>query len=212
MMGCLIPFCVMAKSNISMGHYYIDDDSQSYQFTSLSIKKKESSWAAKISLPYVQTQKGEAGLGNIIFKASQKWRYERLLFRAHVKHKIATAQKEIVTPVNDTALAIEVNHQFSWGVGFIESGYWWRQAKSYKRKDTAYASAGIIKGFKPYAAGLIVDHKPTALGEQDSMVSILIKRTILKKYAVTALIGKGLTNDSPNTMVGLQFSKKITDW
>lgn len=211
--------CFLAASNdvianndsttVNLGHFYVDAPQQNYQFTSVSGKYKTKNWSGKISVPYIQKAQGANGIGNTQLKLTRQWRSQNYLVRTHIKQKLNTANRHVATRVNDSAIAFEINRGFSWGVGFVESGYWWRENKTYSRENTWYGSAGIISSIKPYTVGLLVDHKPTALGETDSVASLLLKRSIASGYSITALLGAGLNTDSPNTIIGIQLSKKI---
>ena len=205
----LISVTALAKSNINIGHYYVDAPKKSYQFSSLSFKHKQKSWVTKISIPYIQTNNGEAGLGNIALKLSHKWRRKHYMLRTHFKQKIASANSKVVTPVTDKAFSLELNYGFSWGMGFIESGHWWREDKFYERENSWFGSIGIMKPFKLYTLAFIVDHKPTALGKVDSMTSVLIQKPLSPSYSASLLFATGLSSDSPNVMLGLQLSHKI---
>ena len=202
---------VRGETTLAIGHYFVEASDQEYQFTSFSGKVRTKEWAAKASIPYIQKSAPDAdqGIGNVLLKISRKWRWPYSAITLHAKKKLNNADSNVTTPVSDQSLSAEWNHIFRRGVFFAEAGYWWRENKTYKRDDTWYGAIGYLKPFQNYTLAIIADHKPTALGEEDSVFSIMMKKKIADQLAISVLIGTGLRNNSPDHLTGIQLSKSI---
>jgi hypothetical protein len=204
-----------AQLNLSIGHFWVDGPNQDYQITSISGKLKNASWAAKLTLPFIQkapsnsNEVTQSGLGNGLLKVSKQWKWKKTALRMHGKQKFATSDEKVVAAVKDRSFSIELNRVVGYGIGFVELGHWWRENKEYKRNDTWYGAVGYLKPLKPYSMGFIVDHKPTALGEEDSVLSVILKRPLRNALSASILIGTGLNESSPNFMLGTQFTQKF---
>lgn len=202
---------VYAKSNISLGHFIVDTPSEDYQFTSLSMRYQYARFKAKLMVPFIQHEGFSNGLGNPVLKFSNDWHFdgkEKQLTLIY-KQKLALADNNTTTAVSDSALGLEYSHVFSWGIPFFEMGHWWRESVSYNRKNSIYGTLGFIKPIKRYVLAVIVDNKPTALGDEDSMASIFVRKKITSTQAVSFLYGTGLNNSSPNHTLGLQINQSF---
>jgi hypothetical protein len=204
----LLSNAVFAKSTMGLGHYYVDTPSENYQFTSLSMGYRKTSFKAKLTVPFIQREAFSNGFGNPLLKLSNSWRFERgskqlaLIY----KQKIPLANDKATIAVSDTAIGFEYSQNLNWGmVTFLEGGHWWRDSVSYTRKNSLYATVGIIKSFKQYVFAVLADNKPTALGDEDSMASIFIRKKLTSQLSVSFLYAKGLNESSPNNTLGLQL-------
>ena len=202
---------VLAKSSISLGHYFIDAPTENYQFTSLSMSYQYASFKAKLMVPFIQREAFSNGLGNPLIKLSNNWRFNdgskqlTLIY----KQKLALANNDTTTAVSDTAVGFEYSEVFNWGIAFIEGGHWWRDSVSYTRKNSVYGTMGVMKPFKKYVLALLIDNKPTALGGEDSMASLFLRKKLTHTLSISGLYGRGLNDSSPNNMLGLQISQAL---
>ena len=197
-----------AKSNISLGHYFVDAPSENYQFTSVSMSYKHTSFKAKLVVPFIQREEFSNGLGNPLLKFSNNWRFDRGAKQLTLiyKQKLALADDDTTTAVSDAAVGFEYSQSFKWGIAFVESGHWWRDSVSYTRKNSVYGTIGIIKPFKQYVFAMLIDNKPTALGNEDSMASVFVRKKLTSRLSTSFLYGKGLNDNSPNHALGLQIN------
>lgn len=204
-----------AHFNLSIGHFWVEGPHQDYQVSSVSGKLHYSSWTAKLTLPFIQKTpshsygSAQSGLGNGLLKVSRTWKWKETAIRLHGKQKLATSDNHVVAAVNDQSLSVEWNRLIGYGIGFVEVGHWWRENTTYRRDNTWYGAVGYLKPLKPYTLGFIVDHKPTALGEEDSVASAILKLPVKNTLFASILIGTGLNESSPQFMLGSQLTKKF---
>ena len=213
---------VQAKESvkISLGQYRIADSSGSYWFTPVSATYKNKQYKARVSVPYISDYQGQSGLGNASIKLSYLSQWKSLYIDLHVKQKWDTANSNLTLPVKDRAASIEVSGYMLGGVAFLELGHWWRenhvlsqstdnQNTSIERENSFYYVLGAVYPVKKgWIAGVVLDYKPTALGNLDRAVSSLIQYKISAKQKVSGTLGRGLSSSSPNWITGLNWSFK----
>ncbi len=215
----LMPVSLMAKESLklSLGQYRVSAQGSSYWFTPVSVNYGWSCYKLRASVPFIKRDEGASGLGNASLKISylSSWQFKRqkLYVDYHLKQKLATSDSSVTLAVKDTGASVEVSAFLLGGVGFVELGHWWREANpgnlDYSRENSFhYALGGVYPIKKSWVAGLVLDHKPTALGNLDRAASALLQYKISTNQKVTATVGKGLTNSSPDWISGLVW--KVT--
>ena len=227
---CLLSMPLQAKESLklSLGQYRIADSAGSYWYTPVSLYYSSGTYKAKLSLPYISGFNGRDGMGNASVKFSYLNQWKKLYLDFHIKQKLATADSNLTLPVKDTGASIELSGYLLGGVAFIELGHWWRENYQYdneqkvdnsvnkgpvalvrQREDSFYyVLGGIYPIKKDWVSGLLLDYKPTALGNLDRMVSVLLQRKLSARHKITAILGKGLSETSPDWVSGLVW--KIT--
>jgi len=213
---CLLALPVQAGQAIklSLGQYRVVANERSYWYTPVSAHLASGSYKAKLTLPFVKPDAGPSGIGNGVLKLSYQDQWSDLYLDFHLKRKLANANSRVTLPVNDTSLSMEVSGFLWGGVGFVELGYWWRKRTQYNRVNSFHYSVGGVMslrklGFdKGWIAGLVVDHKPTSLGNLDRVASGLLQRKINARHKLTASVGKGISRHSPDWISGLLWQVK----
>lgn len=209
----LIAVNVQAGGKLSVGQYRILDGGDSYGYSPVSGKYSNRFFRAKLTLPYISGYRGNSGLGNASIKLSYLSQWHNTFIDLNYRQKLATANKKLTVPSRDTGVSIELSRYMSGGIIFAELGYTWRnaaQANLNKRKDDFYYSLG---GLYPIATkvngGIILDHKPTALGGLDQNATLIVQYKMSQKQRVTMSAGKGLASASPDYLLGLAWSIKF---
>jgi len=213
---CLLALPVQAAQalKLSLGQYRVVANERSYWYTPVSAHLANGSYKAKLTLPFVKPDAGPSGIGNGVLKFTYQDQWSDLYLDFHLKRKLANANSKVTLPVNDTSLSMEVSGILWGGVGFVELGYWWRKRTQYNRVDSFHYSVGGVMslrklGFdKGWIAGLVVDHKPTSLGNLDRVASALLQRKINARHKLTASVGKGISRHSPDWISGLLWQVK----
>lgn len=206
---------VQAQESIkfSIGQYRIFDDEDSYSFTPISIKYSTHRYQARLTLPYINDYQGQSGLGNVSVKLSYLSQWKKTFIDLNLRQKLATANDRLTVPVRDSGVSISLSRYIASGVGLIELGHTWgnkAQSNQSERKDSFYYSIGGIYPVKPnISMGLILDHKPTALGKLDRTMTLITQHKMTKKNRIGINIAKGLTSTSPNWLVGGVWSHKF---
>lgn len=203
-----------AQQNIklSVAQYRIADDSQSYNYTPVSIKYSTNQYQARVMLPYIRGYKTRSGLGNASIKLSYLTQWKKTFIDFNYKQKLATADDRLTVPVRDNGVSIELSRYLLGGIGFIELGHTWRNnahSRLAERNDSFYyALGGMYPIKKGLSLGLLIDHKPTALGQLDRSLTTLGQYKLNSHQRLGFSISKGLTATSPKWLVGLVWSYK----
>jgi hypothetical protein len=216
MVMTLLSLPVWAKEavKLSLGQYRVVAPSNNYWYTTVSGYYATNDYKVKLTQPLVRHDNGGEGAGNATLKLSLLNQWQKMYVDLHLKQKLANARASVTLPVNDTSLSIEASGFLWGGIGFIELGYWWRQKTKFERTNSLYYSMGGVSslkrlGFdKAWVAGLVMDHKPTSQGKLDRVVSLLLQRKLSPSYKVTATVGKGISEQSPDWITGLMWQKK----
>jgi hypothetical protein len=222
---------LQAKESIkmSLGQYRIADSSGSYWYTPVSATYKNSSYKARLSVPYISDYQSRSGLGNATIKLSYLSQWNSLYIDFHAKQKLDTADSDLTLPVKDRAASVEISGYMFGGVGFIELGHWWRKdyhttfqeedprvegktnqyISTTERENSFYYVLGAVYPVKKgWITGLVMDYKPTSLGNLDRAVSGLLQYKVSAKQKISATLGKGLSDSSPDWISGLNWSVK----
>ncbi len=198
---------------LSIGQYRILDDSDSYDFTPVSIKYSTQQYQARLTLPYINGYQGESGLGNISIKLSYLTQWKKTFIDLNYRQKLATADDKLTVPVRDSGMSIELARYVAGGIGFVELGHTWgrkAQSNQAERNDRFYYALGGVYPVSPSVSlGLILDHKSTALGQLDRSVSLISQYKLTKKNRLGISIAKGLTTASPSWLIGGMWSHKF---
>ena len=209
-----MPVQAAQSMKLSLGQYRVVAEQQSYWYTPISAHVAGGRYKAKLTLPFVKPDAGPNGLGNAVLKLTYQDQWSDLYVDVHLKRKLANANSKVTLPVNDTSLSVEFSRFILGGVGFVELGYWWRKRTYLNRVDSLhYSIGGVLSlsklGFnKGWIAGLVVDHKPTSLGNLDRVASGLLQRKINARHKITASLGKGISRHSPHWISGLLWQVK----
>ena len=211
--GCLIlPVHAKDSFKLSAGQYRIFDGAGSHSFTPIGIKYSTGHYRAKIVLPYIEGYLGESGLGNIAIKLSYLTQWKSVFIDLNVRQKLATADEKLTLPVSDRGGSIELSHYLYQGIVFAELGHTWRSSapSTYKERDDGfyYALGGMYPLQKTLYSGVVFDHKVTALGGLDRIVTGFVQYKWSTDVRVGASLGKGLKQISPNWITGLTWSAK----
>ncbi len=228
----LLSMPLQAKESLkfSLGQYRIADSAGSYWYTPVGLYYSSGTYKAKLSLPYISGFNGRDGMGNASVKFSYLSQWKKLYLDFHLKQKLATADSNLTLPVKDTGASIELSGYLWGGVAFMELGHWWRENYQYdsdnqdgngetenqdqvdlvrQREDSFYyVLGGVYPIKKGWVSGLLLDYKPTALGNLDRTVSVLLQYKLNARHKITATLGKGLSDTSPDWVSGLVW--KIT--
>lgn len=203
----------IASDKLSVGQYRILDGKDSYGYSSMSFKRSSQLYRAKLNLPYISGYRGHEGLANASIKLSYLSTWEKTFVDLNYRQKLATANKELTVPVRDAGFSIGLSRYLFGGVGFAELGYTWRntaQAKHSKRKNSFYYSLGGLYSVLPkLSAGLVVDHKPTALGRNDRSITMFTQSKLTKNQRLTLSMAAGLSSASPESILGLAWANKF---
>ncbi len=202
-----------AGSKLSIGQYRILDGEDSYSYTPVSIKQSTRYYRGKLTLPYINGYRGRNGLGNASIKLSYLTQWNKTFIDLNYRQKISTAKKELTLPVRDSAISFELSRYILGGIGFTELGYTWRkaaQANIAKRKDSFYYSfGGLYPVSTNLTSGIILDHKPTALGRLDQNMTLFSQYKLNTEQRLVISFAKGLTTASPAYLMGLTWSYKF---
>ncbi len=206
------------RFKLSLGQYRVVAADNSYWYTPVSAYYATSAYKAKLTLPFVNRDNADSGVGNGVLKLSKLNKWQGYYVDVHLKQKLNNANDKVTLPVADTSLSLEVSGFVLGGLGFIELGHWWRdsanQSVQFKRENSFYYSLGGIVsltkfGFsKGWIGGLVVDHKPTSLGALDRVASALLQRKLNARHKITASIGKGISHSSPDWISGFMWQIK----
>lgn len=209
----LVPQVTEAKqtAKVSISQFrIIESQQQSYWLQSVSGQYKNKHMKLRMSQPLIQSDE-ENGLGNALIKVSKLGKMGQTYVDVHIKRKMGNADKAVTLPTHDTGLSMELSRIYSGILAFTEVGYWWREATTYQRKDTPFYTLGIATSFsKTWLTGLFLDHKPTAYREMDRSLSLFLQSKVNSQHKVSTTLGKGLEKNSPDWLVGLQWSVKTT--
>ena len=221
-----MPLQAKESFKLSLGQYRIADSGGSYWYTPVGLYYSTRTYKAKLSLPYISGFNGRDGMGNASVKFSYLNQWKKLYLDLHLKQKLATANSDLTLPVKDTGASIELSGYLLGGVAFMELGYWWREDYQYdsgqqddssdtqeslvrQREDSFYyVLGGVYPIKKGWVGGLLLDYKPTALGNLDRTASVLLQHKLSARHKVTATLGKGLSETSLDWVSGLVW--KIT--
>jgi len=217
LIGLLISFALLNAAHaqqglkLSVGEYRIFDDADSYGFTSVSSKYSGQGYQASLNLPYISGYRGKSGLGNIAVKLAYLTQWRKTYIDLNYRQKLATADDQLTVPAWDTGMSIELARYIAGGIGFMELGYSWRnkaQSSQSERKNSLfYAVGGIYPLMKQLSVGMILDHKPTALGKLNRNVTAIAQYKLNQKHRIGVNGSKGLTRTSPNWVLGLVWSQ-----
>lgn len=209
----LIAVNVQAGGKLSVSQYRILDGTDSYGYTSVSSKYSTDSYRAKLNLPYISGYRGNSGLGNASIKLTYLSQWQNTFIDFNYRQKLATADKRLTVPARDTSTSIELSRYLLNGIVFAELGYTWRnvaQANLAKRKDGFYYSLGGIYPLIPKInVGIVLDHKPTALGQLDQSATLIAQYKMNQKQRLSMSFGAGLSSASPDYLLGLAWSTKF---
>lgn len=211
--GCLV-LPVQAKESIklSAAQYRIFDGEDSHSFTPIGIKYSTGNYNARIVLPYIEGYRGQSGLGNVVVKLSYLTQWKSVFVDFNFRQKLATADEELTLPVSDRGGSIELSHYLYGGIVFAELGHIWRSSASSVYQDRAdsfyYALGGMYPMQKKLYSGLVFDHRITALGRLDHIVTGFLQYKWSADTRIGANLGKGLKEISPNWIAGLTWSSK----
>ena len=178
--GCLIlPVQAKESIKISAGQYRIFDEEDSHRFTPIGLKYSTDSYKARIVLPFIEGYRGESGLGNVVIELSYLTQWKSLFVDLNVRQKLATADEKLTLPVSDRGGSIELSHYLYGGIVFAELGHIWRSTapSTYKNRDDSYyyALGGMYPLQKTLYSGLVFDHRITALGRLDHIVTTFVQ-------------------------------------
>lgn len=211
--SCFIAVNVQAGSKLSIGQYRILEEGDSYGYTPVSSKYSTNRYRAKLTMPYISGYRGSSGLGNASIKLSYLSQWQSTFIDFNYRQKLATADKRLTVPARDTSTSIELSRYLLNGIIFAELGYTWRnvaQAKLAKRKDGFYYSFGGIYPLIPKInVGIVLDHKPTALGRLDQSATLIAQYKMNQKQRLSMSFGVGLSSASPDYLLGLAWSTKF---
>ena len=211
--GCLI-LPVQAKESIklSAGQYRIFDGEDSHGLTSIGLKYSTASYKARIVLPYIEGYRGESGIGNMVIKLSYLTQWKSVFIDFNVRQKLATADEKLTLPVSDRGGSIELSHYLYGGIVFAELGHIWRSSAPSTGSDRDdsfyYALGGMYPLQKKLYSGLVFDHRITALGRLDHIVTSFVQYKWSADTRIGASLGKGLKEISPDWIAGLTWSSK----
>ena len=196
---------------LSAGQYRIQDNYQSsYWMQHISAYVKYKRVKAKVSVPYLQQENGEQGIGNGLLKVSWLNQWQGNYVDAHLRQRLATANEDITLPVHDQSVSLEMSRILGRIIGFIELGHWWREKTKYEREDTFFSSVGAIHVVtKKWVLGGVMDHRPTAYGEIDRTATFIAQHRLTGQHKLTFSVGKGLESDSPDWTAGVQWQYKL---
>lgn len=204
---------VEAGGQLSVSQYRILNGTDSYGYTSVSRKYSTNSYRAKLNLPYISGYRGNSGLGNASIQFTYLSQWQNTFIDFNYRQKLATAEKRLTVPARDTSTSIELSRYFLNGIVFAELGYTWRnvaQANLAKRKDGFYYSLGGIYPLIPKInIGILLDHKPTALGRLDQSATVIAQYKMNQKQRFSMSFAAGLTSASPDYLLGLAWSNKF---
>ncbi len=217
LIGLLISFALINTVHaqqglkLSVAEYRILDDADSYGLTSVSAKYSSLSYQASVNLPYIRGYRGKWGMGNVSVKLAYLTQWRKTFIDLNYRQKLATADDQLTVPAWDTGMSIEFARYIAGGIGFMELGYNWRhkaQSSQSERKNSLfYAVGGIYPLMKQLSVGMILDHKPTALGQLNRNITALAQYKMNHKYRLGVNGSKGLTRTSPNWVLGLVWSQ-----
>ncbi|GEM_PF-2319655 len=198
---------------LSLGEYRILDGADSYGFTSINSKYSSQNYQASLSLPYISGYRGESGVGNVAVKLAYLTQWRKNYIDLNYRQKLATADDQLTVPAWDTGMSIELARYLVGGVGFMELGYNWRhkaQGSQAERKNSLfYALGGSYPLMKYLSAGMILDHKPTALGQLNRNITGFAQYKLNQTHRIGVNAFKGLTQASPNWTLGLVWTQKF---
>lgn len=201
---------------LSVGQYRILDGNDSYGFTPIAIKYSTESYQARLSLPYINGFKGQSGVGNASLKLSYLSQWHDTYIDLNLRQKLGTADDRLTVPVSDTGMSIVLSRYILKGVGFVEVGHTWRHTEfsnlsnSAKRSDSVYYALGAMYPVrKDVSTGIILDHKPSALGQLDQSATLVFQYKLNKEHRFTMSLAKGLATTSSNYTAGLVWSYKL---
>ncbi len=204
------------RVKLSMGQYRVVAADNSYWYTPLSAYYSVSGYKAKITLPLVSLDNGPSGVGNGVLKLSKLNQWQGLYVDVHLKKKLNNANENVTLAVADTSLSLEVSGFVLGGLGFVELGHWWRDKVGQSQRENSfyYSLGGVMSlkkiGFsKGWIGGVVVDHKPTSLGDLDRVGSVLLQRKLSARHKITGSIGKGISHNSPDWISGLMWQVKL---
>lgn len=211
--GCLIlPAQAKESLKLSAGQYRIFDGEDSHSFTPIGIKYSTDNYKARIVLPYIEGYRGESGLGNVVLKLSYLTQWQSVFIDFNFRQKLATADEELTLPVSDRGGSIELSHYFYGSIVFAELGHIWRSntPSTYRNRDDSfyYALGGMYPLQKKLYTGLVFDHRITALGRLDHIVTTFVQYKWSADTRIGASLGKGLKEISPDWIAGLTWSSK----
>lgn len=191
----------------TLGYFRVSDEQgRSYWYSNLSAQYRVQSFKLKASLPHIQRENGDSGIGNGLLKLSWMNQWQQVFVDFHLRQRLATAAKRVTLPVHDQGLSLELSGRIGRGIWFTEVGYWWREKTRFDRKNTgSLALGGIIALSRSWIIGSVIDHKPSALGQIDQTFSALTQYRWTQRQKTMLYVGKGLTADSPDWITGLQW-------
>lgn len=208
-----MPAQAKESMKLSAGQYRILDGEDSHGFTPIAIKYSTSRYKAKIALPYIEGYRGESGLGNIVIKLSYLTQWENIFIDFNFRQKLATADEQLTLPVSDRGGSVELSRYLYGGIVFAELGHIWRSSapSDYRdRNDSFYYSVGgMYPMSKAIHSGVVFDHRITALGRLDHIVTGFLQYKWNSDVRLGASIGKGLKHISPDWIGGLTWSHKF---
>lgn len=198
---------------VSMSQYRVEGSAQeSYWLQSVSGQYQYSNYKIRLSQPYIQSQ-DDKGIGNGLLKLSKLGGVGDTYVDVHLKRKLANANQSVTLPISDTGASIELSRMISGVLGFVEVGYWWRERTEYNRKNNWFYSLGLVSRVSSsLLSGVYLDQKPTAYGEMDRSLSSFLQIKVDRQHKLSLTLGKGLEDDSPAWLAGLQWSFKIKNF
>lgn len=213
----ILPFqanALKSKDSIKLGlgQYRIFDAADSHSFTPISIQYSARSYKTKLLLPYINGYRGESGLGNAVIKLSYLTRWNNIFIDLHLRQKFATANEKLTLPVNDRGGSIGLSRYISKGIIFAELGHVWRSSETASNKDRDdsfyYTLGGIYSLQKGMSSGIVFDHRITALGRLDHIVTGFVQYKWDANTRLGGSLGKGLKEISPDWIAGLSWSRR----
>lgn len=211
--GCLI-LPVQAKEGfkLSAAQYRIIDGEDSHGLTPIGFKYSTNSYKAGVVLPYIEGYRGQSGIGNVVIKLSYLTQWKSMFVDVNFRQKLATANEKLTLPISDRGGSLELSHYLYGGIVFTELGHIWRSSapSNYKERNDSfyYSLGGLYPLQKKLYSGLVFDHRITALGRSDHIVTGFLQYKWSVGTRIGVNLGKGLEEISPDWIAGLTWSSK----